>query len=999
MQKKGGSPSKQTRYAVLWNNNFYQGIVTQRNPLRSNLGHIEEEYYGNQPCLIDGQNCETSTKLTLTRRPGSSVYNSATFPSVNRYYSFRKSVFNAAQTISTEYIRVIADTANAVYDATGPSTQYELFAKTAGAGSTYFQSVGNNLYFSDGVDREQWVNASLIWAANTSYTPGQFIVDENNNVQEATVDNVNNVLTVQVLESHINYPLGPLAWVAIVTMDGPREGGDVTFSGLTSYTILNGNTYPTTPFVQSSPLLPDQVGAILGTTSSYGRASDTGTATFPSDTMGMTGTTEPVWPTVFGDTVLDGGITWVCKGPSVQIWGLAGPTNPPTVLASKLPTTYSSWTALTFYNPTLVIFDGANLQKLITAGITGSSVPSWSPTLGATTTDGTAVWQNIGPGVWAPSTPYAVNDTVVVTYTYYITTVTVNSQGVPTITTTPVTQTSIFQVSTAGTSGFFAPNWSAAFVTDGTVLWVNTGASLVWATIGPNTLVSLDTTIVGDNGYLENIVYAGKSGSTEPMWPSVPGQGTVDGTAQWITGNVYSAPNTGVWLYAYSWGNSVTGNVTNASPLSLPFSLPADSLATVSGIASDNEQYDQIWIWRTVQGGSVLFFDAMIPSPGPGQSWSYNDTNPDTSLDELIEAPIDDDNDPPPVGLGEMTYHVGRIWGAVNNFVYYSTGPDVTAGNGNEAWSPSNIFVFPSSVARLFPTATGLIVFTSSDVYIIQGTTPSSFFAAPYVQNYGLVSYDAFAVNGSIVYMYTSDNQVVTFDPNSGASEIGSPIGDQFGPGNGTGTFNPTSTRVTWHVAGSQDKGLYVSDFQGTWWRMDPTPSPETGFTWSPKAQIVGGFSAVQSVETSPGTHQLLLGPQTSGPILTRDYSVYSDNGSAYNAFAVLGSLVLAQPGQIAMVESLTTDSEAIGTPITLAVQLDEIAPVTSGMFEALTSYVPDPTELEPSVSLYAQRFYLSQTQQPAVCRHLQIQINWGMDTVKNELLSLSLFGNFEQEK
>ena len=109
--------------------------------------------------------------------------------------------------------------------------------------------------------------------------------------------------------------------------------------------------------------------------------------------------------------------------------------------------------------------------------------------------------------------------------------------------------------------------------------------------------------------------------------------------------------------------------------------------------------------------------------------------------------------------------------------------------------------------------------------------------------------------------------------------------------------------------------------------------------------------------------------------------------------------MVLAQPGQLAYVKLITTDSMAVGTPITLKVQLDEIAPLSSGYFEDLTISVPDPTQLSPSNSVYAQRFYLSQTQDPAVCRHLQVLISFGnTDTVKNELLSLSIFGAFEQE-
>ena len=73
LAKKGSQPSRPPKYGVLWNNSFYDGIVTQRNPLRSNAAHIEAEFYGERTeCLIDGLNTEISTKLTLVRRPGSS---------------------------------------------------------------------------------------------------------------------------------------------------------------------------------------------------------------------------------------------------------------------------------------------------------------------------------------------------------------------------------------------------------------------------------------------------------------------------------------------------------------------------------------------------------------------------------------------------------------------------------------------------------------------------------------------------------------------------------------------------------------------------------------------------------------------------------------------------------------------------------------------------------------------------------------------------------------
>jgi hypothetical protein len=103
--------------------------------------------------LIDGLNTEITSKLTLARRPGLSVYNSQTFPAVNAFYSFH--TFAEENTI-----RVVADTANAVYDATGPNTKLQLLSKSAGAGQTYFQSVGNTLFFGDGVDLKKWVKSS-----------------------------------------------------------------------------------------------------------------------------------------------------------------------------------------------------------------------------------------------------------------------------------------------------------------------------------------------------------------------------------------------------------------------------------------------------------------------------------------------------------------------------------------------------------------------------------------------------------------------------------------------------------------------------------------------------------------------------------------------------------------------------------------------------------------------------------------------------------------------
>src|SRR5262249_21333453 len=163
-------------------------------------------------------------------------------------------------------------------------------------------------------------------------------------------------------------------------------------------------------------------------------------------------------------------------------------------------------------------------------------------------------------------------------------------------------------------------------------------------------------------------------------------------------------------------------------------------------------------------------------------------------------------------------------------------------------------------------------------------------------------------------------------------------IGDQFTLSN----WNPANAYVTWHVSGSQDHALYVSDGATGWFRMTPTASPESGLTWSPFATIVGGAKAVQSIEVSPGVHKLLLGPVSSGNILMRDLSTNQDNGASYTANFRIGSIVLAQPGQIAELAFITTEAQAKGSQPLVSVLLDEV----SGAAQNLPRFTTDPPQL-----------------------------------------------------
>lgn len=69
-------------------------------------------------------------------------------------------------------------------------------------------------------------------------------------------------------------------------------------------------------------------------------------------------------------------------------------------IGQVLPQLYdytATWQAGHAYSGTVYITDSnGNVQQLTTAGTSGGSPPTWNVTLGGSTTDGTAVWENVG---------------------------------------------------------------------------------------------------------------------------------------------------------------------------------------------------------------------------------------------------------------------------------------------------------------------------------------------------------------------------------------------------------------------------------------------------------------------------------------------------------------------------------------------------------------------------------------------------------------------------
>lgn len=180
-------------------------------------------------------------------------------------------------------------------------------------------------------------------------------------------------------------------------------------------------------------------------------------------TAGTSGSSAPSWSATKGATITnDGGVHWINQGP----------------LLINDATNYPAWIASHSYTSDTVILDSnGNIQMATTAGTSNSSAPTWNTTPGATTSDHTVTWTNVGlpanlaaaatggtsaividnvaPDTWQSNTSYPANSLII------------DSHGNA-------------EQSSGGTSGATQPTWNTAVngtTSDNGITWTNKGAS------------------------------------------------------------------------------------------------------------------------------------------------------------------------------------------------------------------------------------------------------------------------------------------------------------------------------------------------------------------------------------------------------------------------------------------------------------------------------------------------------------------------------------------
>lgn len=612
-----------------------------------------------------------------------------------------------------------------------------------------------------------WIcQGSKVWIPDNPYTQWVYgnttfsvIEDQNSNMQVC-------------ISSGTSGALEPGS-TATLTAASNASGGNTTYTGTFPTPFPVGFPATITGFVNAGNNATGQVVSCNSTTLVI--VNPNGVA----ETHSGVATFDP-WSTVYGGQTTDGTATWVCVGPPVAWtantkWFLPAPGFAPPLLTQAFGGSE--------------VVGSAFVQAVIVSGISGGSTPTWSVTVGATTTDNAITWETV-----------AAFSNRSITWTK---------------------------------SHVYAYSFACRTPTD-----------------------PYDTTALLTFGNLN--------------------------TPQMLTplGNV---PGLTTPLGFYSGGG--TGAVSTASPV---FTLATPNITgavnQIGALGSTDPQVDTIIIWRDADGGgpSNMFDLIHIPAPKPiagvAQPWTFFDFLPDIAstvgginypgLDNLAPAPIDHQNDPPPAGFLPLCdeLHFSRIWGAVGNTVFHSSGPDNLVGNPNEAFNPNDDdFPFKSTVVACIHTPAGLICPTTTDQECIYGgPSTASFYSQTMIKQVGLLNYNAWDRVGGEIYFVSTDCQVWSFNPTVQLARAGFPIGNLLAaqlPANGENVSLVAYENGT-------DNAVFVGDGATGWYRLNPHQvgadmSGENAICWSPFAQINGGAQLLKSV-LKP-----MQGGATTGPVTT----------------------------------------------------------------------------------------------------------------------------------
>lgn len=452
------------------------------------------------------------------------------------------------------------------------------------------------------------------------------------------------------------------------------------------------------------------------------------------------------------------------------------------------------------------------------------------------------------------------------------------------------------------------------------------------------------------------------------------------------------------YKYVFTYGNSHSGAISSPSPPSVGpgtdgVILPNNNSVAVTALASSDPQVTDVHFYRTTDGGGSPFFELpnsplpnILPvSPGFPTLVTLVDNAPDNLLQIANEAPAPHFNDAPPGGMVDPVWFAGRLWGHRGNKLFFASGPDITVGNGEEAWYPVYVFALPGSeIIRKFPTPNGMLVLTADEIYIVRGFNTTSFNVNEFMRDTGMRTWTAGDSDGTNLYLFTSDRQFLLINAN-GMSPLASNIADRLL------LVDPSLAYVSQFRYTAQTSLLLVGNGSTTLYPLNMELQ-----AWNLPQLPVGGVGAIGSVEVTPGVFQFWRGRPVSGSTITfRDLTSFTDEGTPYPAQAIFGPIPVADFLTLAQIRDIALTRAPTESVVNVSVLANEIVPIAGKQYELMTISSPEPPELSaaPSISFTADRYTWKSTPLDERVNFFFKRIDFSADPYPDEIYSWTAGG------
>lgn len=335
-------------------------------------------------------------------------------------------------------------------------------------------------------------------------------------------------------------------------------------------------------------------------------------------------------------------------------------------------------------------------------------------------------------------------------------------------------------------------------------------------------------------------------------------------------------------------------------------------------------------------------------------------------------------NNAPPLIKGLVSY-AGRIWGYLDDTLYFSGAEEVIYGVEEECFPATNKFVFSDEVMGIGLVDSGLLVFTGGKTFKITGDSIDTFRRAPLFMKIGCRQRAAITVMGKSLAWLDGSGSIRISDGFT-QSEVSKHIRSDLAG------IDHTQAAFTFHTDGRRNFLMLLDGGRSKVRVYDVDLD-----IWMPPWSV--GGAAIASVETSVGTYTLLLS-HTSKKVMKNTFASYADNGSTYTPTVTtqLSSITPdASAGSIADLEYFSLDTGSV-VPPTVKILVDEDP--SSGTFTDVTSNSATPALRTQGSTLKETWFY---ARSPAA-RRASLQMTWANSSVNFKLYGFD-FASQELQK